>query len=439
MKKNVSKVIISLILVLVISFSFTFLILPLLKTRITYSGTSCLNDRITKNMSLTEIANTYIENNSTVAIICSGEYGSSRETASFLGSGVCVASNGYTLKNGEQDYTASMGSYIATNYHVIDLVDKPEYKNVKITIINEDEETFTGKVLWYDKDCDVAIVYTDENLNYIKMKDKVVDCSDEEHYNIEDVFIIGTPLNLTYLNRVTCGNIATNHGQNMTTMDTIYFSGNDRLEYTFNEYYSSIYKYNVLSNIYENVIDVDVSITGGNSGGGCFDKEGYLIGLATLGMDIDATGGIQMNGVVPIYPIMKVLDRIILNYETDANKKIYTLSSTGISGIDYLEADFCSSITIKVGNEYYYFIDGEFYNVNSYSKAFSFDEEGYYVLKTSAKFAKLNNHIIKSCTYNGEKISINNRNDLLYLLLKVNEGESVRFDFNGSIGVTITF
>ncbi len=438
MKKSIVDIIISLVLVLIISLGFAALILPLIKNRITYSETACLNDRLTSDMSMTEIANTYIENNATVAIICSGINQSGAERQ-FLGSGVCVASNGYTVNYEGVEYTASMGSYIATNYHVIDLVDKPEYSDVEITIIAEDESESLGTVLWYDKDTDVAIVYTEKNFNYIAMKDKVVDCSEEEHYNIEDVFIIGTPLNLTYLNRVTCGNIATNHAQNMATLDTIYISINKGINFTFERYANSFYSFDVLSNIYEDVIDVNVSITGGNSGGGCFDKEGYLIGLATLGTDINATGGIQMNGVIPIYPIMKVLDRVILNKENQENFKIYTLTSLGIKGVDILEANYCSSYPLTMGDTNYYFIDGKFYPESTYSYAFSLKEEGYYVIETDSKSKKLEEQTIKSCTLNGKMVTISKRNDLIYLLLNVKEGDNVKFDFNGSKSATITF
>ena len=347
----------------------------------TYSETNCLTDKITDEMSVYDIAKLYRDSNATVEVQVSGY--SKREAKSYtsLGSGVCIASNGYTTTSLSTNITASKGSYIVTNYHVISFYDDSNYSSVSSLVVTEDEETHSTKLVWLNKDLDVAILYTEDNFDYVKMVDRWIDCDKDSRLDYEQVFTIGTPLDPMYLNRLTVGNIASNNNNYMLTVDTYYPTSNS---------YSSISGVTVLSNVYEDVIDVSLGISSGNSGGGCFDANGYLIGLTTLGSSASQTAGNQMNGVVAIYPVTKVLDKLIANNEQNCSYSVQTLESNSIKGVDYFEASYMIAIEEETNKEKtifpYYYIDGSTYSTTLYSTVMQkvSQTKGYSVLSSSS-------------------------------------------------------
>ncbi len=432
MKKTWKATIFTLVIVLTMSFLLTGCAIPFFKNffnKKTYSATSCLTERISNDMDIFDIAKLYRDGGATVAVTVEGKIQSSGELISGHGSGICVASKGYTtsLENG---YQASKGSYIVTNYHVIDIFDSNEIFDRQLNILVENETLYPAELLWFNQDLDVAIVYSDEvNLNYVTMKDRIVDCEKQEKLDYEQIFTIGTPVELDYLNRLTVGNVASNNPMNFYTSTKIYPYTNAQGKITYTEFPSknnSLLPYTVLSNLYEDVVDIALGISPGNSGGGCFDANGYLIGLTTLGGDVEQTNGNQMNGMVSIYPIMQVLDKIIDNYENNANNKIYTFETLGIKGLDAIEAIYASYLKEKTSSAYYY-LDGVLYP-ESKKDIFDFDYEGYYIISNSGTTGLLKDCFITSCKLNnGEIVEIVDRNDLLYFLLKANSGDKVSF------------
>ncbi len=429
MKKNTwISVVATLVLVLGLSFLCSKFLLPLLEFK-TYSETFCLTDQITDEMDVYDIAKLYRDSNSTVAVTVVGHNTELNAEQMSLGSGVVIASKGYETTSLSENIVASMGSYIVTNYHVIENYFDDAFTRIQISIIIEDESEYSCELLWANKNLDVAVLYCDDlNADYIRMADRWVNCDTKVRLDYEEVFTIGTPLQIDYLNRLTFGNIASNNNYVFSTSTTIYPTRiNGVLSYNK---YSGIAGVTVLDNVYEDVIDIAVGITNGNSGGGLFDSNGVLVGLTTLGANVESTGGNQMNGAVPIYPVIEVLDKLIANNELGRNYRIYDLDELGIVGFDSLEA---SQIT-TVGNYSYYYFDEELYDASNYSDDFNFISSGYYILQNSSSYSALSalsqGSVITSCQITGEEsVEVVDRNDLLYFLLQIDDGDQVTFNY----------
>ena len=444
MKRRAGSLILALVVILAITFFTANYALPFFEelfNKRTYSQTNCLTDMITEDMDIYDIAKSYRDGQATVAVTVRGKNTTANAYYTSLGSGICVASKGYETSL-ENNLVANMGSYIATNYHVIDFFDDAEYTDCSANIVIENEKSYSCELLWFNKDLDVALLYCDGvNINYVKMKDRVVNCTKEEKLDYESIFAIGTPLELDYINRLTIGNVASNNPMLFYTGEVIYPTYNTLGQitgYTNTQKSSSSSGYEVLSNTYEDVVDITVGITNGNSGGGCFDDNGYLIGLTTLGGNVSSTGGNQMNGMVPIYPIIKVLDKIIENNETNKNNNIYSIEKLNIFGIDAYEASICSAV--KSQSFPYYFIDGKFFS-SSFNNDFAFEGDGYYILtnSNSALSSLTKGCIITGAQIEGEsKVEIIDRNDLIYLLLSIDDGDSVTFYYKNILNVNKT-
>ncbi len=436
-KQSYMMIVLTLILVLVLSFLASAFLLPILSDK-TSSQTYCLNDQITEDMTLQEISKLY-RDNASVAIRVSAYDNELSASYTSQGSGICVASTGYSSIYSKLDgIMVKEGSYIVTNYHVIDWVYDENYSNISITIVTEDESEYQASVLWSNRNFDVAILYSSEiELDFIRMADRSIYCSSEDKLDIEEVFTIGTPLSMQYLNRVTFGNVASNNDLTQATAMAYYYYFNrfsGLLESVSSEesvpantvYYEVIY----LNNLYEDVIDLSLGITPGNSGGGLFDSKGNLVGLVTMSTSVSSTNGNQMNGAVPIYPVMQALDRIISNNEYGTDYIIYTLEDLGLVGLDSNEAAYVSilheeqlTILENIGLSNRYLFDGNYYNVLTYSSAFSFEEEGVYILANNNSFSQstaiTQDSIIKSISINGETFAVSDRNELLYRLITI--------------------
>ena len=261
------------------------------------------------------------------------------------------------------------------------------------------------------------------------MADRWINCEESDRLDYEDVFTIGTPLQLDYLNRLTFGNIASNNNYVFSTGLTIYpYTVNGSLKYSK---YRGMAGVTVSDNVYEDVIDIALGMTNGNSGGGLFDSNGVLVGLTTLGANVESTGGNQMNGAVPIYPVIEVLDKLIANNELGKNYRIYDLDELEIVGFDSLEA---SQVT-TIGSYSYYYFDEELYDASIYYDDFNFASSGFYVLQNSSSYSALSTisqgSVITSCQITGENsVEIIDRNDFLYFLLQIDDGDQVTFNYS---------
>lgn len=424
MKKTWFTLTFTMIFVLALSVLGANFLVPLLMTK-TYSQTACLTDQITSNMDIYDIAKLYRDNRATVAVTVKGTNLSDMQSYTSLGSGVCVASNGYETTSLDANIVANKGSYVVTNYHVIDLVYSNEFVDKTISVLTEDEVTYPCKLLWSDKNLDVAVLYCEENFDYVEMRDRIVNPAEDDALDYEPIFTIGTPLDLSFLNRLTIGEVASNNHMIMPNAEYLYPQDHDR----------SILG---LYNTYEDIIDITVGITNGNSGGGCFDENGVLVGLTTLALNVASTGGNQMNAIVPIYPIIEVIDKLISNNETNSTYSIYTLSKLGITGFDAYEAYYVRAFQQEDRSYPYYYFEGNFYSTISYADEFDFSQDGYYILSnTSTQISSLNKgNILTKCTINGDEIQIIDRNDLIYALLQIDDGDSVMFTYIGAFSLS---
>ena len=443
-KSSYFAVLSTLIVILLLSFIVTTFVI---KDKNATSETFCINDRVSEDMDIVDIASLY-RDNVAVAVRTSGFNSRLDEAVTSLGSGVVIASVGYeSYYDKNVEARVFNGSYIATNYHCIDSIFDDDYLSVSVSIITDDEREYSCEVIWTNKDFDVAILYCEAvELNYVHMIDKSI----EGNFDIERVFTIGTPLSLQYLNRVTFGNIASDNDITMATTNSYYyyFDGG-RLDYTTSseglEEGITYYQIATLNNVYEYMIDISLGISPGNSGGGIFDGDGNLIGLATASTSFLSTNGNQMNGAAPIYPIIEVIDRVIANNENGASYQIYSLDSLGIVGIDSNEATYSSYLREEykdeltaIGLYQYYIFDDERYIASTYQQAFSFAGNGVYVLGNNGSLSELSeitkDCIIREITLNEQNFTIKNRNDLGYLLIKLHEGDILKISYQNTYG-----
>ena len=438
MKKAVWVTLGSLVFVLLMSFIGSKFLLPMLKFGTTYSETNCITDQVTQEMTRAEIAKLYRDNNSTVAVMVKGQSIERGLEITSLGSGAVIASKGYETTTLPTTYTASKGSYIVTNHHVIEMLNEPDfYTNCAVAIKVENEKTYPCELIWSNKDLDVAILYCDTcNMDYIRMADRSINCSIDQRLDITDkIFTIGTPLNISYLNRYTEGNIASNNPMVMATALNIYpYMDQGTLKYR--KYLRNGSGYTVLDNVYEDTIDISLGMTAGNSGGGCYDSKGLLVGLTTLGSSADRTGGNQMNGAVSIYPVIEVLDRIIANNEKYSSNVVLDIEKLGLKGFDETEAKFISTMNDEYGNYNCFYLDGQLYD-STYTQDFSFKGNGYYVISNNNSYSALS-PISRGCVITSYQIddgvvkAVENRNDLLYGLLQVNNKEKLTLNYNNT-------
>lgn len=445
-KSSWIQIITILAMVLLLSFIATQYLFPKNYKR-TYSLTTCLNESITEDMDIYDIAKLY-RDNACVAVRVYGYNKEAQSNYSSQGSGVCIASNGYSSQSSgysNLNVEATKGSYIATNYHVVEWVENEDYSDIELSIITEDEQEYEAQYLWGSSQYDVAILYIEENLNYVKMADRWVEAEAEDKLDIEQVFTIGSPLNLQNLNDFTVGYIRSNNEMVEYTANSEYYyqslrgwqsvSNEDALPNAY-QYYEIKY----LSNVYEDVISMSVEISPGNSGGGVFDSEGNLVALATLSTDVSQTNGNQINGAVCVYPLIKVLDKVIANNETKESNKIYTISSCGLTGLDANEGELAKylyelqEIDLRMVGVSSYYLNGAFYNISDYQSEFSFEDEGYLIISNDNSFEQFDKLtkgcIIKSGKINdGELKTIRERNDFSNLLFNLNEGDSLLLNY----------
>ncbi len=375
----------------------------------------CLNDVIKENnLTFYGLGEFYTE--ACVSIVVEIEH-----VGAWLGSGVCVASKGYEY---EENKTIEEGSYIVTNYHVISEIYERKASRYDVKVYPNDytnEERYgstlpyEGEVLWYDTYLDSAIIYVKENIDWVRMKDRSIDCSIEDELSkSEPAFAIGTPEKLENQNTITRGNIVSSEVNYSYTVKNIKIGRTEE---------------EVLSNIYEYLIPIQIHIQGGNSGGGLFDKDGYLIGQPTLGT-LSEDGAI--NYAIPIYPITLVLDDLISTNENEsALVKLYSIDYLNIDTIDYYESDVMQ--TCFSGYKKYY------YDKNYLSSDLVYNSDtGIKVLNDNEILGFTKGDIISSVKVKEKTSEITCRNDLIFTLLKSRKGDTIQFNINDKPAVLVT-
>lgn len=193
-----------------------------------------------------------------------------------LGTGVIISDNGYIL----------------TNQHLANKI------NSLVTVTLNNGKSVQGKVVWNEKNIDLAIIKINETgLTPISIGD-----SDEIVVG-EEVIAIGNPLGIEFQRSATKGIIS---GINRTL----------KIED------------NISSVIMEDLIQTDASINTGNSGGPLLNANGEVIGINTV--KISSAEGIGF--AVPINVVKPIIEKFILNNNfSEAYLGIYAYDNTILS------------------------------------------------------------------------------------------------------------
>lgn len=176
-----------------------------------------------------------------------------------VGSGVCVAENGYIL----------------TNSHVVNDCDE-------IVLYLSDKSNVNAKILYEDTVNDLAILKCSRALPYLQIGD-----SDEVMVG-DDVLAVGTPLSLTLTHTFTKGIISAMNR-------TIKVSSTEGSGYM------------------QNLIQHDASLNPGNSGGPLINSKGQVVGINTLKI----SGGEGIGFAIPSKNFVSLLSSFAsnINYE----------------------------------------------------------------------------------------------------------------------------
>lgn len=202
-----------------------------------------------------------------------------------VGSGVIVDSNGYIL----------------TNSHVI-----ADGKADKITVLFKNGDKKEGKVLWYEKALDLAIVKVDAtNL-------PAADLGDSDKLQVGELAVaIGNPLGLEFQRTVTSGIIS---GLNRSI----------RVDE---------------NNVIENLIQTDASINPGNSGGPLLNSRGEVIGINTA--KIQSAEGLGF--AIPINTAKPIIEQVI---KEGKFKTVFM----GISGVEVEKYEKALGVDLKAND-----------------------------------------------------------------------------------------
>ena len=335
---------------------------------------------------------------------------------SWLGSGVCVASNGYSYG---ENLIVEGGSYIVTNYHVIESFYS--YYDVEIKVYPNDylnteryghEACYDAEILWADSYIDMALLHIEENIDWVEIKDRSIN-SDTPLQANENAFVIGTPQSLSYQNTVTTGVINSSELKYSYTVQSSYFTS-------------------VMSNIYEDVIPMQISIMGGNSGGGLFDSNGYLVGLPTLGSNNSQSKN-AVNYAIPIYPLTLVLDRLVVfnEGENESEDEIHIVS---IDNLDFVVIDKKESeiMTTQFRAPTVYF-----YGYTYIKAGLEFSENGLMVINKAESSQMQTGDVIVSVTLNEKVFELADRNDLIYVLLETESGDMLDFKLKSGSNIQV--
>ena len=164
-------------------------------------------------------------------------------------------------------FAISNDGYILTNFHVIAGENINQLEEVKVVLSNGDE--LDAKVVRYNRACDIALLKVDYDFEKAFLLK-----STKEFKNLLDVYTIGAPKSVELGQSVTMGMISNERKVNKN-----------------------------------NLIQLNISINGGNSGGPLFDKTGMLHGVIQSKLVGYATEGIGF--AIPSYIIADYLNIII--------------------------------------------------------------------------------------------------------------------------------
>jgi len=178
--------------------------------------------------------------------------GEQKQVVHALGSGVIVSKDGYIL----------------TNNHVVDGADK-------LTVVLQDKQKYTAKVIGRDPQSDVAVI----KINASGLPVASLGNSDDARVG-QWVIAIGNPFQL--MHTVTAGIISAKGRSSVNLAD------------------------------YEDFIQTDASINPGNSGGALADLDGNVIGINTAIVSPNGAGGnVGIGFAIPINMAKSIMHQIV--------------------------------------------------------------------------------------------------------------------------------
>ena len=161
-------------------------------------------------------------------------------------------------------FAVSKDGYILTNYHVIASSDPS--KQEELTVVTSSGKELPAKVVRFNKSRDLALLKVESNF------DKVFKISSDKTFkNLQDVYTIGTPKSIELGQSVTTGIISSERNAN-----------NNEL------------------------LQLNMSVNSGNSGGPVFDANGNLHGVVVSKISGQNTEGIAF--AIPAYKIAEYLN-----------------------------------------------------------------------------------------------------------------------------------
>ena len=163
------------------------------------------------------------------------------------------------LSSGTGFFISSDG-YVITNHHVIE-------GGTKVTVTTHDDEEYTAEIVGYEANNDLAVLKVDgENLPCVTIG------SSSDLLVGDQVVAIGNVLS-TFASSLTVG----------------YVSGVDRVVDT--------------QGVAMNMIQTDVAINSGNSGGPLFNMRGEVVGITTAKFSGQSSSGVSIEGIGFAIPI----------------------------------------------------------------------------------------------------------------------------------------
>lgn len=207
------------------------------------------------------------------------------------------ASQGFFFFYGESESTSSGSGvifsedgYIVTNHHVIENANED---SIKVKLYNG--EVYDARIVGSDSRTDLAVLKIDaRNLEYSSFADS------SQLMLGQDVIAIGNPLGLG----ISCSNGIV----------------------------SALEKEIYINNVYMTVIQTNAAVNAGNSGGGLFDINGYLVGIvnakksSTISSSVEGMGyAIPSNTAIRI--IQDIMDNGYVKNRAALGIKVYTAGS----------------------------------------------------------------------------------------------------------------
>ena len=157
-------------------------------------------------------------------------------------------------------FFVSADGYVITNYHVIE-------GGTKVTVTTHSEEEYPAQIVGYEENNDLAVLKVEgENLPYATIG------SSSDLLVGDQVVAIGNVLS-TFASSLTVG----------------YVSGVDRVVDT--------------QGVAMNMIQTDVAINSGNSGGPLFNMKGEVVGITTAKFSGQSSSGVSIEGIGFAIPI----------------------------------------------------------------------------------------------------------------------------------------